>query len=78
MSKLTVRQLESLSQKDIGRKLFDTNGLYGRVRKQKTGIVVTFEYRYKQHAANGLPLHCEISEDQGMKNALSSQLEVIR
>lgn len=48
MSKLTVRQLNSLTDKDTGRKLFDGDGLYGRIRIQKTGITVTFEYRYKQ------------------------------
>ena len=47
MSKLTVKQLESLSHADVGRKLFDGNGLYGRVREQKTGVVVTFEFRFK-------------------------------
>ncbi len=48
MGKLTVKQLESLTDEDVGRKLFDGDGLYGRVRSQKTGIVVTFEYRFKQ------------------------------
>lgn len=48
MSRLTVKQLESLTSQDINRKLFDGNGLYGRVRLQKTGIVVSFEYRFKQ------------------------------
>lgn len=47
MGKLTVKQLESLTDADVGRKLFDGDGLYGRVRAQKTGIVVTFEYRFK-------------------------------
>ena len=47
MAKLTVKQLESLTIEDIGRKLFDGDGLYGRVREQKTGIVVTFELRFK-------------------------------
>ncbi|MBA1445999.1 MAG: tyrosine-type recombinase/integrase [Chromatiales bacterium] len=47
MSKLTVKQLESISHADVGRKLFDGNGLYGRVREQKTGVVVTFEFRFK-------------------------------
>jgi Arm domain-containing DNA-binding protein/integrase-like protein len=48
MGKLTVKQLESLTEADIGRNLFDGAGLYGRVRSQKTGIVVTFEYRFKR------------------------------
>jgi integrase len=48
MGKLTVKQLESLTEKDVGRKLFDGDGLYGRVRGQRIGIVVTFEYRFKQ------------------------------
>ncbi|WP_052314979.1 Arm DNA-binding domain-containing protein [Thiocystis violascens] len=46
MGKLTVKQLESLTPDNVGRKLFDGDGLYGRVRAQKTGIVVTFEYRF--------------------------------
>jgi integrase len=48
MGKLMVKQLESLTADDVGRKLFDGEGLYGRVRAQRTGIVVTFEYRFKQ------------------------------
>jgi len=46
MGKLTVKELEHLTKEDIGRKLFDGEGLYGRVREQKTGIVVTFEFRF--------------------------------
>ena len=46
MGKLAVKQLESLSDDDVGRKLFDGDGLYGRVRKQKSGIVVTFDFRF--------------------------------
>ena len=48
MGKLTVKELESLTEQDVGRKLFDGEGLYGRVRQQKVGLVVTFEYRFKQ------------------------------
>ena len=48
MGKLTVKELESLTEQDEGRKLFDGDGLYGRVRQQKVGLVVTFEYRFKQ------------------------------
>jgi len=51
MGRLTVKQLESLTAGDIGRRLFDGDGLYGRVRAQKTGIVVTFEYRFKLKGA---------------------------
>lgn len=47
MGKLTVKELEFLTKEDVGRKLFDGEGLYGRVREQKTGIVVTFEFRFK-------------------------------
>nr|VFJ73452.1 MAG: protein of unknown function (DUF4102) [Candidatus Kentron sp. FW] len=47
MGKLTVRQLDTLTEDDVGRKLFDGDGLYGRVRSQKIGIVVTFEYRFR-------------------------------
>jgi len=48
MGKLTVKQLESLTEQDVGHKLFGGDGLYGRVRSQKAGLVVTFEYRFKQ------------------------------
>ena len=48
MGKLTVKALESLTEKDIGRKLFDGSGLRGHVSKQKTGIVVRFFYRFSQ------------------------------
>nr|VFJ45998.1 MAG: Integrase [Candidatus Kentron sp. FM]VFJ52178.1 MAG: Integrase [Candidatus Kentron sp. FM]VFK09137.1 MAG: Integrase [Candidatus Kentron sp. FM] len=47
MGKLTVKQLESLTREDIGRRVFDGDGLYGRVRSQKIGLVVTFEYRFR-------------------------------
>ncbi len=47
MGKLTVKQLESLTAEDVGRRLFDGEGLYGRVLAQRMGTVVTFEYRYK-------------------------------
>jgi integrase len=49
MGKFTVKQLEALKPDDIGRRLFDGEGLSGRVRQQKSGLVVTFEYRYKLH-----------------------------
>jgi integrase len=48
MGKLTVKELENLTEADVGRKVFDGEGLYGRVRMQRTGVVVTFEYRFKQ------------------------------
>jgi integrase len=47
VGKLTVKQLESLTAEDVGRKLFDGDGLYGRVRAQRVGLVVSFEYRFK-------------------------------
>lgn len=46
MPKISVKQLESFKVTDAGQKLFDGEGLYGKVRIQKTGVVVTFEYRY--------------------------------
>ncbi|RLB67966.1 MAG: site-specific integrase [Deltaproteobacteria bacterium] len=48
MYKITVKKLEALKLSDEGKRLFDGEGLYGRVRVQKIGVVVTFEYRYKQ------------------------------
>jgi integrase len=50
MGKLSAKKLESLTEKDANRKLFDGEGLYGKVRLQKTGVVVTFEYRFKLHS----------------------------
>lgn len=47
MPKLTHVQLSKLTEQDANKRLFDGDGLYGRVRHQKSGIVVTFEYRYK-------------------------------
>jgi len=46
MGKLTQKLLESLTEEHIGKRLFDGKGLYGKVRLQKRGVVVTFEYRY--------------------------------
>ena len=47
MGKLTVKELESLAALDEGHTLFDGEGLYGKVRQQKSGMVVCFEYRYR-------------------------------
>jgi len=47
MAKLSVKELEALTLENLGRRLFDGDGLYGRVMKQKTGLVVVFEYRFK-------------------------------
>ncbi len=45
--KLSAVTLKSLTEKDVGKTKFDGDGLYGKVRNQKSGIVVTFEYRFK-------------------------------
>ena len=45
--KLSAVTLKSLTENDVGKSKFDGDGLYGKVRLQKAGIVVTFEYRFK-------------------------------
>ena len=45
--KISAVTLKSLTEKDLGRRMFDGDGLSGKVRLQKSGIVVTFEYRFK-------------------------------
>ena len=47
MSRLTAQQLRNLHSDDAGKRLFDGDGLYGRVRRQKEGLAVNFEFRYK-------------------------------
>lgn len=47
MSKITVKQLEALSEVDDGRTLREDGGLTGRVRAGIRGITVLFRYEYK-------------------------------
>jgi len=45
--KLSAITLKSLTEEDVGKTRFDGEGLYGKVRLQKSGIVAAFEYRFK-------------------------------
>jgi integrase len=47
MSKLTVRNLESLTQADIGKRLSGEHALYGRVKAKGDGVCVMFRWRYR-------------------------------
>ncbi|MCL7944068.1 site-specific integrase [Marinobacter sp. ATCH36] len=47
MAKLTVRQLESLTDADDGRTLREDGGLVGKVRAGVRGITVLFRYEFK-------------------------------
>ncbi|CAN0620158.1 Site-specific recombinase XerD [Burkholderia multivorans] len=50
MAKLTIKELEALTQADIGRTVRDGDGLNGRVRGNSQalgGVSVTFTYRYR-------------------------------
>ena len=80
MAKLTVKRLESLGAHDIGRVLFDGNGLYGKVSHQRTGIVVSFECRYalnkrKRHAGCGKWPTTSLKEIRHKRDWLKRQIE---
>jgi integrase len=47
MSKLTVKELESLGANDAGRTLREEGGLSGKVHLKKKGITVTFHYQFR-------------------------------
>ena len=47
MSKLTVKELESLDANDAGRTLREDGGLSGKVHLKKKGITVTFYYQFR-------------------------------
>jgi hypothetical protein len=47
MTKLTVRNLESLTQADVGKRLSDEHALYGRVKAKGDGVCVMFRWRYR-------------------------------
>lgn len=47
MSKLTVKGLESLRDKDQGNKLREDGGLIGTVRARSNGVSVYFDWRYR-------------------------------
>jgi len=80
MAKLTVKQLESLKSTDIGRVLFDGNGLYGKISNQRTGIVVSFECRYslnkrKRHAGCGKWPNHSLKEIRHTRDCVKQQVE---
>jgi integrase len=47
MAKLTVKELEHLSTKDIGKRLTDEHSLYGIVKSKGSGVTVLFRWRYR-------------------------------
>lgn len=47
MDKLTVKQLESLTPDDDGKKLRDDGGLFGTVRSGSKGLSVHFDWRFR-------------------------------
>ncbi|WP_417509559.1 tyrosine-type recombinase/integrase [Methylophaga sp.] len=47
MSKITVKQLESLSIRDVGRTIRDERNLIGKVNNTSKGISVAFYYRFR-------------------------------
>lgn len=47
MAKLTVKQLEALTEKDAGRRLSDGGSLYGIVKTRSDGMSVLFRWRYR-------------------------------
>ena len=47
MAKLTVKELESLTVADIGRRLTDEHSMYGVVKSKRSGIAVLFRWRYR-------------------------------
>ena len=80
MAKLTVKRLEGLRAHDIGRVLFDGNGLYGKISQQRSGIVVSFECRYalnkrKRHAGCGKWPTTSLKEIRHKRDLLKRQIE---
>ena len=47
MAKLTVKELEALTEADNGRRLYDDDNVRGEVRVNKSGISVAFSFRYR-------------------------------
>lgn len=59
MAKLTVKELDALTEQNIGETIRDDGGLRGRIRansQNKNGVSITFIYRYRwQGATRDLP-----------------------
>jgi integrase len=47
MAELKVKQLEALTERDIGKRLSDGQSLYGTVKGRSDGISVLFRWRYR-------------------------------
>lgn len=47
MAKLTIKELESLTEADKGKKLYEDGNIRGEVRLNKSSISVAFSYRYR-------------------------------
>lgn len=47
MAKLTIRELDTLSEADKGRTLYEDGNIRGEVRSNQSGITVAFSYRYR-------------------------------
>jgi integrase len=49
---LTVKQLEALTEQDVGKRLSDEHSLYGTVKARSGGISVLFRWRYRINGAH--------------------------
>jgi len=47
MAKLTIKELDSLTEADKGKTLYEDGNIRGEVRVNKSGITVAFSYRYR-------------------------------
>lgn len=47
MAKLTIKELDSLTEADKGRTLYEDGNIRGEVRENQSGITVAFSYRYR-------------------------------
>ena len=47
MAKLTIKELEALTNVDAGKTLYEDGGIRGEVRSNQSGITVAFSYRYR-------------------------------
>lgn len=74
MAELSQKSLEALKADSIGKRLIDGDGLTGKVRTRKDGIVVAFEYRYR---AGGRirQIGCGIWPDTALSKIRKKRLE---
>jgi integrase len=52
MAKLTVKQLEALTEQDVGKRISDEQSLYGTVKARSDGVSVLFRWRYRIEGAH--------------------------